>query len=41
MIVEARNTPIAGTVMLTGDRVGVLRLRPAEVDADVPVVRPE
>lgn len=41
VIVEARNTPIAGTVMLTGDRVGVLRLWSAEVDADVPVVRPE
>ena len=39
--VQARNTPIAGTVMLTGDRVGVLRLWPAEVNADVPVVRPE
>ena len=41
VIVQARNTPIAGTVMLTGNRVGVLRLWPAEVDADVPVVRPE
>jgi hypothetical protein len=39
--VRARNTAIAGTIMLTGDRVGVLRLRSAEVDADVPVVRPE
>jgi hypothetical protein len=39
--VEVRNTPIAGTVMLTGDRIGVLRLRPAEVNAEVPVVRPE
>lgn len=38
--VESTNTPIAGTVMLTGDRVGVLRLRAAEVDAEVPVVRP-
>ena len=41
VIVQARNTPVAGTVMLTGDRVGVLRLWAAEVDADVPVVRPE
>lgn len=39
--VQARNTAIAGSVMLTGDRVGVLRLWPAEVDADVPVVRPD
>ncbi len=39
--VRARNTSIAGAVMLTGNRVGVLRLWPAEVDADVPVVRPE
>lgn len=39
--VRARNTSIAGTIMLTGDRVGVLRLWPAEVNADVPVVRPE
>jgi len=39
--VDATNTPIAGTIMLTGDRVGVLRLRPAEVNAEVPVVRPE
>jgi hypothetical protein len=38
--VVAKNTSIVGTIMLTGDRVGVLRLRPAEVDADVPVVRP-
>lgn len=39
--VEARNTAIAATVMLTGGRVGVLRLRPAEVSAAIPVVRPE
>lgn len=39
--VVSTNTPIAGTVMLTGDRVGVLRLRAAEVNAQVPVVRPE
>lgn len=39
--VRSRSTSIAGTVMLTGDRVGVLRLWPAEVDADVPVVRPQ
>ncbi len=39
--VRARNTSIAGTIMLTGDRVGVLRLWPAELNADVPVVRPE
>ncbi len=39
--VRARSTSIAGTIMLTGDRVGVLRLWPAELDADVPVVRPE
>jgi hypothetical protein len=39
--VRARNTPIAGTIMLSGGRVGVLRLFPAEIDADVPVVRPE
>jgi len=38
--VESSNTAIAGTVMLTGDRIGVLRLRTAEVDAEVPVVRP-
>ncbi len=39
--VEAKNTPIAGTVMLTGDRIGELRLRPAELNAEIPVVRPE
>lgn len=39
--VRSRNTSIAATTMLTGDRVGVLRLRPAEIDAAVPVVRPE
>jgi hypothetical protein len=39
--VEAKNTPIAGTIMLTGDRIGELRLRPAEIDAEIPVVRPE
>jgi hypothetical protein len=39
--VEARNTPIAGTIMLTGDRIGELRLRPAEINAEIPVVRPE
>jgi hypothetical protein len=39
--VRTRNTVIAGTIMLTGDRVGVVRLRSAEVDARVPVVRPE
>jgi hypothetical protein len=39
--VRARNTRIAGTIMLSGGRVGVLRLFPAEIDADVPVVRPE
>ncbi|MEZ0579201.1 DUF5719 family protein [Nocardioides sp. MH1] len=39
--VEARNAAVAGTVVLTGDRIGVLRVRPAEVDAEVPVVRPE
>ena len=39
--VEGRSSAIAGTVMLTGDRVGALRLHPAEVDAEVPVVRPE
>lgn len=39
--VEARNTPIVGSVMLTGDRVAVLRLRPAETTAQIPVVRPE
>lgn len=41
VVVESGNTAIAGTVMLTGDRLGVLRLRPAEVDADIPDVRPE
>lgn len=39
--VEAKNTPVAGVVMLTGDRIGALRLRPAEIEAEVPVVRPE
>jgi hypothetical protein len=39
--VEAKNTPIAGTIMLTGDRIGELRLRPAEINAEIPVVRPE
>lgn len=39
--VEAKNTSIVGTIMLTGDRIGQLRLRPAEINADVPVVRPE
>ncbi|WP_183095296.1 DUF5719 family protein [Nocardioides stalactiti] len=38
--IDPKNTPIAGTVVLTGDRLGVLRLRPAEIDAEVPVVRP-
>lgn len=41
LTVEARNTPIVGSVMLTGDRVAVLRLRSAETTAQVPVVRPE
>lgn len=40
LVVEARNTAVAGTVVLTGDRLGALRLRPAQVDADVPAVRP-
>ncbi|MDZ5621207.1 DUF5719 family protein [Nocardioides sp. HM23] len=39
--VRSTNTTIAGTVMLTGDRIGALRLWPADIDADVPVVRPE
>jgi hypothetical protein len=38
---ESRNTPVAGTVQLTGGRTGTLRLRPAEVYAVVPAVRPE
>jgi|GEM_PF-844719 len=41
LTVEARNTPVAGSIMLTGDRVGVLRLRSAETTAQIPVVRPE
>jgi hypothetical protein len=41
LTITSRNTSVAGTVMLTGDRVGALRIHPAEVDAQVPVVRPE
>ncbi|KAA1421057.1 hypothetical protein F0U44_01645 [Nocardioides humilatus] len=39
--VQASNTVVAAAIELTGDRVGVLRVHPAEVDAQVPVVRPE
>ena len=43
--VEPRNTPIAGTVLLTGTArapvFGQVRLRPAEVYAQVPAVVPE
>lgn len=39
--VQARSTAVAAAVALTGDRVGVLRVHAAEVDAQVPVVRPE
>ncbi|KAA1427107.1 DUF5719 family protein [Nocardioides antri] len=39
--IDPRNTSIAGTVVLTGDRIGVLRMRAAAVDAEIPVVRPE